>query len=208
MLTYLVISLVLAIVLLLIPIRIKIEGMPFYLFFQWFFFRIVLIQKDEEFVTRIGVFDWTTEIKKKEKKAPQKKEKVPKKKRKPSKKKTKRKLQPGEWLEILNGPEVLGILRQLVTILLRSVKSFTIFKFFWEISLEDPYRQGVLCGVLANLPNNRRFQVGGNFFDINAFYIDIYFSLIKFFLGIILFLVLFPYVKAFRLIRLIRKGRL
>ncbi|MGK0290775.1 MAG: hypothetical protein ACI86H_002238, partial [bacterium] len=180
-----------------LPIRIVAEGQPLFLSVRWWFLEVIFEQLEEGSKVQIKVFYKTFILGKKEKKTKIKKKKESTKK-KTAPKKERRKIEPKEWLDILKSSEVMAVLKKIILVGLRSVKSFKIFKLYLEIGLDDPYQQGLLCGYLYNLPYNKQFQVTGNFQEINAFHLEIYFSLLKFFWGIFLFVVLFPYRKALK----------
>lgn len=180
---------------LVVPVSLKIQSHPWRVRIRWWGLYVRYHTEQEPTLT-IRAFGYS--FKRKEKKKSSKTEKPePAKKKKNKPKKNKKHWK--EYLALLEQPAVPVLLRRLLKLLKGIIGSFKIARLKWQISLDDYYQQGMLNGVLYALPFNRNFQIDGNFTEYNRFFLLMRFSMLRFLLVLLRFLLLFPYRKTWKL---------
>ncbi len=106
--------------------------------------------------------------------------------------------------ELIQHPSIPKILKRAKQLGLRLIRSCSIKKLNWAISIDDYFVQGMLQGLISQIPKTRKISISGNFEEINAFTLRIHLSILKITGTLLLFLITFPYLDSLRLYKKIK----
>ena len=182
-----------------LPVRIALRSATSEMDIRWLFvfFRIALAEGKPQF--RFSLFGKNIKSKK-EKKAVEKSPEnlTPK---SSVRKKKHLKLTVSLVIDLIHNPTIGKIFRILIKFGFRSAKSIKIRTLIWDIGLEDYFLQGILQGVSAYIPQNKRIQINHNYQEQHQIFIEIRISIWRLLNAIGLLILSFPYIKTFRLYR-------
>jgi len=184
------------------PIKIKIGYFPMVFFVRWHFVKFQ-VDYQKQLQTNLWVFKKKINFKKKKtKKAPLKEDSKPKPesntKEKAEESKKKKKLSFNEVIEITKQEEIKKIFFLTLQLTLKIKNSFKIKKLKWDVSLQDVFIQGQICWFFSYFPTTKQIQLNSNFENKNNLDFTIHISMVKLISAFIVFLILFPYLKAYK----------
>jgi hypothetical protein len=196
--------LLLGLIILSIPVRIRIES-SMVCRIQWFFLKARIQSVGGTVLKEFRIFNRKTRLFS-GKKAPKEKP-VGEQKKKPKKKK--RKLTKDMVMEILRDAIAKKILWVCWRFIRRSFKSVRISFLNWKIGLKDYYLQGIVFGLLHSLPLTEKFRIDGNFQEVNEFEAEITISILRLVGALLILLLSFPYLHTIFVYRRVylKKGR-
>jgi hypothetical protein len=185
------------IVILSFPVRIFAIHSPTVLTIRWLFLKMVVsISKSK---TNWEYFFLGLKLKsrpKKEKTAVLKKKKKTQKKKSVKKSKV-RKLSISFLKEIIQHPLIKKILKKILNLLKRLLKSVSFRQVSADIGLNDYYLQGIVHGFSHRI-NSKQIQIRNNYLSSNHLEVDIKISIWGVLYALLIFLGSFPYFKTFR----------
>jgi len=183
---------VLLIVALSIPVKVRFESNLIFLV-QWVFLTVRVIVEPNNVRTELLLFNKKIENRKKTKPKP-----TPK-KEKAKEKKPKKKIPFSFIKDTLQDVAVKKVLYQSLHLILRCLFAIKIRFLKWNIGLIDYYWQGIIQGIVSGLPDTKRWQIQGNFEEVNDFLLIIQISIWRVLSAIIIFLIFFPYFRTIRI---------
>jgi len=188
-----------------IPIVISLQAPATHFGIQWLFLTFRWYQEEETYCSEFKIFSKKLSFRKKEK---QKKEKQAGKKQKSAKKPKKTPRKKGGFglaFEYAYQSSLIEDLFSLSTrFFSRLTRSINIKKLICWIGLEDYYWQGVLTGFLWGIPTTKTLQIAGNFEEKNSLDMEVRISLWKIIFAIVALLFRVPYVRVYRLYRILK----
>ena len=183
---------VLLIVILSIPVKVRLESNLVFLV-QWVFLTVRIIVEQNNVRTELQLFNKTIESRKKAKQKPVTKQK------KAKKKKPKKKVPFSFLKDTLQDAAIKKVIYQSLHLVLRCLFAIKIRFLKWNIGLADYYWQGIIYGVVSGFPNTKRWQIHGNFDEVNDFLLIIQISIWRVLSAIAIFLFFFPYFRTLRI---------
>ena len=187
------------ILLVLIPVKIKISDTPYpTLYICWLSLRFHAFKTEETVQTSLTFCGVSI--------SPGGKKAAPsaKKKKGSSSPKKSKKIGFAEIKKIALSPEIRPIIYRLFRFVLRIFKGCKITLLKWDIGLEDYYLQGIITGLAYAVPQSKRISICCNFQEQNAVDFRLNFYIWKFIVAIVSLLLFFPYLKMYKLIKLIK----
>ncbi len=188
---------VVLVVVLSIPVKVRLESNLTFLV-QWVFLTVRIVIEKNKVRTELQLFNKTIEKRKKVKQKPVEKKEQAK------KKKLNRKIPFSFFKNTLMDAAVKKVLLQSLHLVRRCFSATHIRFLKWNIGLADYYWQGIIYGIISGLPNTKRWQIHGNFDEVNDFLLIVQISIWRILSAIAIFLFFFPY---FRMIRIYLKFR-
>jgi hypothetical protein len=160
---------------------------------QWVFLTVRVIVEPNNVRTELLLFNKTIENRKKAKPKPTTK------KEKTKEEKPKKKIPFSFIKDTLQDVAVKKVLYQTLHLILRCVFAIKIRFLKWNIGLTDYYWQGIIQGIVSGLPDTKRWQIQGNFEEVNDFLLIIQISIWRVLSAIVIFLIFFPYFRTIRI---------
>lgn len=203
MITVIVLSIIAGVALLLaIPIQIQISSTPCpTLSIQWLMVRFYALKMETSVHSFLTVFGFTIPQKKK----PVVRKTAPKAAKKNSgKKKRSKNVKFSEVKKVILSPDIRPIVYQVLKFFVRILKGFKIKRLSCDIGQQDFQLQGMICGLVYAIPQSKRISIRCNFQEHNSLDCNVHFYIWKFIGSIFLLLLFFPYVRMYKLIKLIK----
>lgn len=191
----------LLILLVLIPVQIKVSDTPVLnLSVQWLFIHFQAVKAGDDITTTLSYFGRPSSPKKKKSAPPPKKKKGVK----PSSAQKSKKIGFSEIKKIGLSPHLRPILRRCIKFFIHVLKGFKISFLKCDIGLKDFSLQGMITGLTYAVPQNQRISIQCNFMEKNRIDCHVKFYIWKFLLAVGYLLLFFPYLKMYKVIKLIK----